>query len=297
MWLEENHGFQPPNREPPKHFRTPGHYDNGGKMPCNPEAQTRSKVGTAHRLTIPMAWTGYELWPSHLKLRPSRCQLTIRQSPCMWQITTLALEITTLALSSYDPPIPLSVTHLCRAQFLCQGRLAQSVEHTHLEGSTRLGSWAFLSCWPLPAQRKVFLFLRESALLLCKRIPLKIYSLCLACFYCATTMQGLELDLRFCDGKLDCFFCWLASPDLPLDPFSSRERPRSSKKGADATSAQTCTFFQVLDPFSSRERPRSTKKGRRNLTSMCLPFRLQLAFSLAQGKCIASLQEDPAEDI
>ena len=28
-------------------------------------------------------------------------------------------------------------------------------------------------------------------------------SLCLACFYCATTVQGLELDLRFCDGKLD----------------------------------------------------------------------------------------------
>ena len=50
----------------------------------------------------------------------------------------------------------------------------------------------------------------------------------------------------------------------------------------------------LLDPFSSRERPRSSKKGRRNLTSMCLPFRLQLAFSLAQGKCIASLQEEPA---
>ena len=27
-------------------------------------------------------------------------------------------------------------------------------------------------------------------------------SLCLACFYRATTVQGLELDLRFCDGKL-----------------------------------------------------------------------------------------------
>ena len=32
-------------------------------------------------------------------------------------------------------------------------------------------------------------------------------SLCLASFYCATTVQGLELYLRFCDGKLDCFFC------------------------------------------------------------------------------------------
>ena len=32
-------------------------------------------------------------------------------------------------------------------------------------------------------------------------------SLCLACFYCATTVQGLEPYLRFCDGKLDCFYC------------------------------------------------------------------------------------------
>ena len=48
-------------------------------------------------------------------------------------------------------------------------------------------------------------------------------------------MQGFELDLRFCDGKLDCFFCWSASPYLPLDPFLSREGPRSSKKGAAAT--------------------------------------------------------------
>ena len=32
-------------------------------------------------------------------------------------------------------------------------------------------------------------------------------SLCLASFYCATTVQGLEPYLRFCDGKLDCFYC------------------------------------------------------------------------------------------
>ena len=86
-------------------------------------------------------------------------------------------------------------------------------------------------------------------------------SLCLACFYCATTVQGLELDLRFCDGKLDCFFCCTASPYLPLNPFSSRERARSSKKGATATSAQTFAFFQALDPFLRPERPTSSKKG------------------------------------
>ena len=56
-------------------------------------------------------------------------------------------------------------------------------------------------------------------------------------------------------------------PYLPLDPFSSRERPRSSKKGAATTAAQTFTFFQVLDPLLRPERPRSPKKGRRNLTS------------------------------
>ena len=37
-------------------------------------------------------------------------------------------------------------------------------------------------------------------------------SLCLACFYCATTMQGLELDLRFCDGKLIGFSLSTAGP-------------------------------------------------------------------------------------
>ena len=86
-------------------------------------------------------------------------------------------------------------------------------------------------------------------------------SLCLACFYCATTVQGLELDLRFCDGKLDCFFCCTASPYLPLDTFLSRERARSFKKGPTATSAQTFTFFQALDPFLRPERPRSSKQG------------------------------------
>ena len=57
------------------------------------------------------------------------------------------------------------------------------------------------------------------------------------------------------------------SPYLPLDPFSSRERPRSSKKGAATTVVQTFTFFQLLVSFPSRERPSSSKKGRRNLTS------------------------------
>ena len=86
-------------------------------------------------------------------------------------------------------------------------------------------------------------------------------SLCLACFYCATTVQGLELALRFCDGKLDCFFCCTASPYLPRDTFLSRERARSFKKGPTATSAQTFTFFQALDPFLRPERPTSSKKG------------------------------------
>ena len=46
-----------------------------------------------------------------------------------------------------------------------------------------------------------------------------------------------------------------------LDPFLRPERPRSSNKGATATSAQTFTLFQALDPFLSRERPRFSQKG------------------------------------
>ena len=69
-------------------------------------------------------------------------------------------------------------------------------------------------------------------------------SLCLACFYCATTAQGLELDLRFCDGKLHCYYCCTASPYLPLDPLLRPERPRSSKKGRrNLTSKRAATWF------------------------------------------------------
>ena len=49
----KTHDFEPPIREPHKHFRTPRHYNNGGKMPCNLEAETKSKVGTAHRSGSP----------------------------------------------------------------------------------------------------------------------------------------------------------------------------------------------------------------------------------------------------
>ena len=74
-------------------------------------------------------------------------------------------------------------------------------------------------------------------------------SLCLACFCCATTVQGLELDLRFCDGKLDCFFCWTASPYLTLDPFSSHERPRSSKKGGRRHISSDLYLFPGAGPL------------------------------------------------
>ena len=75
-------------------------------------------------------------------------------------------------------------------------------------------------------------------------------SLCLACFFCATTVQGLELDLRFCDGKLHCYYCCTASPYLPLDPLLRPERPRSSKKGRrNLTSKRAAIcFFSVPLP-------------------------------------------------
>ena len=118
-----------------------------------------------------------------------------------------------------------------------------------LQPDVKLGGFKFVSSF---AQGKCIASLQEDP---------AADSLCLGCFCCATTMQRLELDLRFCDRKLDCFFCWSASPYLPLDPFLRRVRPRSSKKGATATSAQTLTFFQALDPFLSRLRPRSSNKG------------------------------------
>ena len=90
---------------------------NGGKKPCKSRSrdQVESRNGASSRFSLtqndnPNGLTDYELWPSHLKLRPSHCQIAIRQSPCLWQITTLALEISTLALSSYDPPVPFCDT-------------------------------------------------------------------------------------------------------------------------------------------------------------------------------------------
>ena len=83
------------------------------------------------------------------------------------------------------------------------------------------------------------------------------------------------------------------SPYLPLDPFSSHERPRSSKKGA-ATSVQTFTFFQVLDSLPSGRDP--PKRGAATCHQCSFHFGFNLLFSLAQGKCMASLQEDPAEN-
>ena len=112
-----------------------------------------------------------------------------------------------------------------------------------------------------------FLWRRESALLLCKRIPLKIvyaWPPSIAPLQC----KGLNFTSASVMGN------WTASIAERLlliyrwTTFSSHERPRSSKQGAAATSVQTFTFFQVLDSFSSRERPRSSKKGRCNLTSM-----------------------------
>ena len=45
------------------------------------------------------------LRPSYIKLWPVRSQITTGWFPCLWQITTLAVEITTRALSNYDPSV------------------------------------------------------------------------------------------------------------------------------------------------------------------------------------------------
>ena len=71
------------------------------------------------------------LRPSHLKLRPVRSQITTR---CLWQITTLALEITTRALSNYDPLIPLSVTDYDPVAAL-------AVYNSIFQNAERSGTW------------------------------------------------------------------------------------------------------------------------------------------------------------
>ena len=75
------------------------------------------------------------------------------------------------------------------------------------------------------------------------------------CFFargsrCATTMQGLELDLRFCEGKPDCFFCWSASPYLPLDPFPAVSGRDPLKRGA-ATWRQMWCHLVLLSAFAT----------------------------------------------
>ena len=142
----------------------------------------------------------------------------------------------------------------------------------------------------------LLLLRRESALLLCKRIPLQTvyaWAASVALLQC----KGLNLTsasvignwtASFADRLLLIYrrapFCAVCGRDLPkrgatatsaqtltffqaLDPFLSRERPRSSEKGATATSAPIFTIFQALDPFLSRERPGSSTEGSFNLTS------------------------------
>ena len=98
-------------------------------------------------------------------------------------------------------------------------------------------------------------------------------SLCLACFCCATTVQGLELDLRFCDGKLDCFFCWTASPYLTAGPlFQPWAAEILQKGGRRHISSDLYLFFQALDPLFQPWAAEILQKGRRNLASNVLPL-------------------------
>ena len=70
---------------------------------------------------------------------------------------------------------------------------------------------------------------------------------------------GLELDLRFCDGKLDCFFCWSDSPYLPWTPFwavSGRDPP---KRGPPPHQLRPLPFSMCWTPFwavSGRDPPK-----------------------------------------
>ena len=73
--------------------------------------------------------------------------------------------------------------------------------------------------------------------------------------------KGLNLTSASVIGQLDCFFCWSASPYLPLDPFSSRERPRSSKKGRRYLTSNVLPFLFLLSAFA-------THRGSTTVTSL-----------------------------
>ena len=98
---------------------------------------------------------------------------------------------------------------VCRAHLSHQAGLAQLVEQRALnlkvEGPTlpRAMCLSFLLAFACTVVR---VLLEGKCIASLQEDPAED-SLCLACFYCATTVQGLELDLRFCDGKLDYFYC------------------------------------------------------------------------------------------
>ena len=116
-----------------------------------------------------------------------------------------------------------------------------------------------------------FLWRRESALLLCKRIPLKIVYAWPASF-APLQCKGLNLTSASVMGNWTASFAERLLLILRWTPFPAMSGRDPPNRGAAATSVQTFTFFQALDPLLSRERPRSSKKGRRNLTSNVVPL-------------------------
>ena len=151
---------------------------------------------------------------------------------------------------------------VCRALLSHQGGLAQLVEQMALslkvEGSAQpcVMCLSFLLAFACTVVR--VLLLEGKCIASLQEDPAED-SLCLACFYCATTVQGLELDLRFCDGKLDCFFCWTASPHLPLDPFPAMTGRDPPKRGPPPHQFRALPFSRCWTPFpavSGRDPPK-----------------------------------------
>ena len=107
-------------------------------------------------------------------------------------------------------------------------------------------------------------------------------SLCLASFYCATTVQGLEPDLR-CDGKLDCFFCWTASPYFTLDPFPAISGRDPPKRGPPPHQFRPLPFSRRLTPYwavSGRDPP---KRGAATWHQTCCHLVLLSVFATHRG--------------
>ena len=221
---------------------------------------------------FPGAWPLIEPWAAEI-LQKGAPQPDIKRG-ATWFFSVPSPHIEAVPLSALSVPV-LCACVLVRVAFFWQIPLAQLVEQMALNLKVKNSTPPWLICLSFLlafACRVVRVLLLEGKCIASLQEDPAEDSLCLACFCCATTVQGLNLTSASVMGNWTASFAERLLLILRWTPFPAMSGRDPPKRGAAATSVQTFTFFQALDPLLSRERPRSSKKGRRNLTSNVLPF-------------------------